>query len=166
MKNIGTLFGRPIGQYWEDLELWESFLNEFPEDHFKWIIELGTYQGGMSFFLYAQAWARKMKFFTVDKKDPDAFVPCFTRADLRDGLPKHWTFHLDQPGIMFCDNGNKPSEVYHFHHQLKRESFIFVHDWGTEFIPRDIPDSLRPYRSSSTTVVLGYNDYLNELGGR
>jgi len=161
---IGTLFGRPIGQSWDDLGAWESVLNEFPKNHFQWIIELGSWQGGMSFFLYSQAWARGMTFFTVDIKEPDNFIPCFTKRDIRTGLPSHWTFHLQKPGILFCDDGNKPSEVYHYHRLLHRESLIAVHDWGTEFLERDIPDAFRIHRSFQSTVFLGRNDFLNELG--
>jgi hypothetical protein len=162
-NNIGRLFGREIGQTWNDLEVWEIVLNEFPEDHFQWIIELGTFEGGMSFYLYAQAWARRMRFFTVDKKNPRNFVPCFTNTDIRKGLPAHWKFHMESPGILFCDNGNKPAEVYHYHNSLHRESLLAVHDWGTEFKQSDIPSDLRVYRSAPSTVFLARNDYLNEL---
>jgi len=163
MKNIGTLYGRPIGQFWEDLELWEYVLNSFPEDHFQWIVEFGTFQGGMSFFLYGQAWARRMKFYTIDKNPPEKFVPCFNQLDLRNGLPKHWTFLKDEPGVLFCDNGNKPAEVYNYYSLIHPSCLIGVHDWGTEFNPRDIPSELRPYRSSATTIFLGRSDFLNEL---
>jgi hypothetical protein len=163
VKSIGTLFGRPIGQYWEDLELWETVLNEFPPFHFEWIVEFGTGQGGMSFYLYSQAWARQMRFYTVDIKTPDDFVPCFNCQDLRDGLPAYWNFMQTKPGILFCDNGNKPSEVYNYHSSLHRKCLLAVHDWGTEFGPSDIPPELRAYRSSATTIFLGKNDYLNEL---
>lgn len=161
--SIGTLFGRPIGQSWDDLAVWERVLDSFPEKFFDWIIELGTFQGGMSFYLYAQAWARQMKFYTVDIKEPDKFVPCFTQRDIKTGLPSHWTFHLQHPGILFCDNGNKPSEVYHFHRLLHRSSLVAIHDWGTEFLERDIPDTHRVYYAGESTVFIARHDFLNEL---
>ena len=114
-------------------------------------------------FYTAQAWARKMKFYTIDIEAPRDFVPCFNLFDLKDGIPKHWDFFSKEPGVLFCDNGNKPAEVFHYHDMLHRGSFIAVHDWGTEFTPRDIPDSLRAYKSTGSTVILGRNDYLNEL---
>jgi hypothetical protein len=160
LDNIGTLFGRPIGQYWEDLEFWEQTLNDF--DHLEWIIELGTYQGGMSFYLYSQAWARRMKFYTVDIDKPNQHVPCFYNIDITKGLPRYWDFFQTEPGILFCDNGDKPSEVYQFYNQLHKESLIMVHDWGTEFTTKDIPASMRVYDSSTTTVLLARNDWLNE----
>ncbi|MFI5421729.1 MAG: hypothetical protein ACHQ1H_12240 [Nitrososphaerales archaeon] len=163
MRQIGTLFGRPIAQYWEDLELWERVLNDYPD--MKWIVELGTWEGGMSFYLYGQAYARKMFFSTIDIKDPEKLVPLFVNYNVHDGFPKHITYPIKYPGILFCDNGDKPEEVKMYSQIVNPESIIAVHDWGTEFIPNDIPNDWHAVRSSSTTVFLAKNDSTVKMKG-
>ena len=166
---IGELFGRPVGQSWDDLGLWEKVLNEF--DHLRWIVELGTWEGGMSFYLAAQCFARRMVFHTFDKNSPTEWVCNFQKRDVLNYLLPDKVMDLihAHPGILFCDDGNKRKEVLFYHFRLHKRSFIAVHDWGIEFEQDDIPESHRALVSNETTVFLARNDFINQYfteGGR
>jgi hypothetical protein len=156
---MGSLFGREIGQVENDLFAWEQILNLNPQFH--WIIELGTYQGGMSWYLYTQAMARNLRFATLDINEPLEYVPSFYQLDLMEDFPSYWLWPKNAPGILFCDNGNKPREVELYKDQIHSESCIVVHDWGTEFVEADIPEDYRVYANTNSTVFLMRNDYLN-----
>lgn len=160
---IGILFGRSIGQSWDDLKFWEALLNEYEDHGLKWILELGTYQGGMSFYLYSQAYARGFWFATIDVTLPDGNVPpLFHLHDLATGFPKNVSEYVDKyPGVLFCDNGNKPKEVQQFKDQIHPESLIVIHDWMIEFMPTDIPDDYRVTMMGETSVAIARNDFLN-----
>lgn len=159
MSDIGLLFGRPIGQNWDDLKLWEKLLNKF--DHFKWILEFGSWEGSMSIFLFVQAWARDLQFATIDKKNPIEKTPCFINADIfKETFPLLSKMKTD-PGILFCDDGDKPKEVKKYHSLIHPNSFIAIHDWGTEFLEKDIPESYRIVTNNVTTVVLAQNNFIN-----
>jgi hypothetical protein len=152
MNSIGTLFGRPIAQYWEDLALWETVLNENPQ--LNQIIEFGTWQGGMSYFLWAQAQAREMEFTTLDINKPDKEVPEFYQFDIFKRFKAVWGNYLYNDTLIFCDNGDKPKEVALVAPMLTVDSIIAIHDWGTEFVLEDIPDDWFTYRLSSTTIFI------------
>lgn len=161
MNDIGLLFGRPIGQSWDDLKLWETVLNRF--DHFKWIVELGTWEGAMALYLFVQCWSRDLLFTTIDKKAPTKETPWFINADV---LKKDVTFPLltsmkSTPGILFCDDGDKPKEVQKYHSLIHPNSFIAVHDWGTEFLEKDIPKSMRTVTNNVTTTFLAQYNFVN-----
>jgi len=164
-NDIGYLFGREIGQSWNDLETWEFVLNVFDkiyDNHIKWILEVGTWQGGMSFYLSQQAYAREKIFLTIDKERPLKPVPCFLQWNINDGLPAFRYFN-DNPGIVFCDNGDKPKEVNIVKDLIHRESIIAVHDLTIEFNERDIPPEYRRFHSNANTIFLARNDFLNKL---
>jgi hypothetical protein len=164
VREIGTLFGRPIAQYWEDIELWETVLNEW-ELRIGWILELGTWQGGFSFFLYAQASARGIEFTTLDNVRPDKFVAGYNEWNIMAGLPEFVEDSYKKfPGLVFCDNGFKPKEVELYVDLVHEESLFAVHDWGTEFIPTDIPESLAACNYSSTTIFLANRKFLKKIG--
>jgi len=162
---IDYLFGRPTQQHWEDLELWEKVLNRF-EGKLHWIIELGTFQGAMSYFLFAQAEARKMRFATYDLYRPEKPVPNFYVHDVLESnvFPPFYDYPQDYPGVLFCDNGNKPLEVATYHSEIHPESLIAVHDWGTEFLAKDIPNGYGTVFYSNTTIFLASHDVLHRNG--
>ena len=43
-----------------------------------------------------------------------------------------------KPLILFCDNGNKKREFREFVPFLKSGDFVVVHDWGSEFLQKDV----------------------------
>ncbi len=154
INDIGVLFGRQIGQKWGDLLIWEEVLNLNP--HLREIVEVGTWQGGMSYFLYAQCQARDMNFCTIDINEPISHVPNFTHIGY-EVLPVSTADVL-----VFCDNGSKPDEAEFFGDSLSFKSCIAVHDWGTEFREVDIPEGWRAYRYGIQTIWLMRDAYLNE----
>lgn len=148
-----TFLGVPISQTWNDLALWEAFLDEHTV---KGILELGTWKGGMALFLGHQACKRGIHMETVDCNEGwlecrgdlealgvaihllDVFSPegaASVRLILRD---------LPRPCLLFCDNGNKPLEWATFAPCLEAGDFAAVHDWLTEFHPDNCRPELEP----------------------
>jgi hypothetical protein len=123
--------------------VWELVLNNNPQ--VSGIVELGTYAGGFSWFLDAQARARGISFRTYDIIEPDVEPPGFERLDFYRYPEKVW---LGQPHVprdpvaLLCDGGNKPRELKMFPPMCAEGSVILVHDWGTETLPSDVPDFL------------------------
>jgi hypothetical protein len=148
--------GVTCAQYWVDFMLWESILNTNP--HLLGIIELGTWEGGFSRYLYAQAQARSIKFATYDVVVPQLSVapPFFVQLDIY-----RYPERIEQVGkvmggpvALFCDGGNKPRELRTFPPLMPEGSIIVVHDWGTETMPTDVPDFLEEL----------YGQYCDEIG--
>lgn len=134
--------GVPMAQYWCDLLLWESVLNEHPA---KGIVEIGTWQGGLSWWLWAQCRARSMRFLTVDAVVPEFEPPEFEKLDVfaRPDFLVARILSIGEPLILFCDGGNKPRELREFAPFLNDPaSLIAVHDWGMETHLEDVPDRL------------------------
>ena len=150
----GVSFGGiPVAQIWADFILWESLLNE---GGFEVIYELGTWEGGFSWWLDAQARARDIGFFTFDSIKPQRLVPRFARMDVfAESEYLIATMRQHEPIILFCDNGNKPRELRTFGTALQHpDSLVVVHDWGTEVQPEDVPAELE----------MVYEDFCKELG--
>ena len=145
----------PTAQYWCDFILWEAILNENPET--KGIVELGTWEGGFSLYLAAQADARGIRFWTFDSVAyADRHIPGFRRMDIwREADEIHRLLAVHEPVILLCDNGNKPRELRTFGAALQDpRSLVVVHDWMVEVTPSDVPESLIPV----------YEDFCDELG--
>lgn len=159
--SIGTLFGRSIGQSWDDLEIWEEVLNENP--HIFEIIEIGTYHGGMSCYLWTQAKSRGLGFRTYDINFPfPANYPLFDFFQM-DVLEN--TISLSkQDVVLFCDGGNKREEVRKYSDLLTDDSILAVHDFQTEFLLKDIPDRWRIFKVNSLakTIFLMTCEHLNK----
>lgn len=137
-----TFGGHPCGQTVADWYLWELILNE--RSDLCAIIELGTWQGGFSRFLFAQAAIRNMDFVTYDAVTPDSEPPGFEQLDVfagSDKLAERFALYT-APAILLCDGGNKPREALTFPPMLPRDSLVVVHDWMTEFMPEDVPEFL------------------------
>jgi len=151
----GVSFGGvACAQYWCDFVLWETVLNANPE--LTGIVEIGTFMGGFSHYLNAQAQARGMKFVTYDAIVPEATIPEFTRLDVfaYPGRVKDWAESCGGPVILFCDGGNKPRELSLFPPLMPEHSVYLVHDWGTEMLGSDVPEFLDEI----------YGDYCDSIG--
>lgn len=136
-----TFLGVRLTQSWGDLRLWEYVLNAHPE--IQHIFEIGTWEGGMSRYLAAQATERGIGFTTVDvtrpEKQPPGFVPLdvFAQADeVRDWL------RANGPALLFCDGGDKPREMREFAPTLAAGDLLAVHDWNEEASAADVPECL------------------------
>lgn len=128
-------------QTWADYFLWELILNDNPD--LRLIAEIGTWQGGFSRYLWAQAYLREMAFVTWDAIEPPDPPPNFEQLDVFAEPEVVLAFCEDlAPSILFCDGGNKPRELKHFGRALGKEHVLVVHDWLTEVFPEDVPDEL------------------------
>jgi hypothetical protein len=144
--------GVHAAQYWVEFILWEVLLNE---RRYNAIIELGTWEGGFSLYLSSQAHHRGICFRTYDIHQPVADVPGFVRADIfaqAEEIGEH--MRRRDPVIVLCDGGNKPRELKTFARYVTPESTLVVHDWGTEMLEKDIPDS----------VEMVHEDWCKDLG--
>lgn len=139
-------------QAWQDLMLWERFLHQYTP---QFIIELGTFGGGLSVFLAMQAWAIQAGFITVDWQD---WAPhdhplwknlgldhCFWHADMwtpdfTERFKKLVGEDHNHPFLLLCDGGNKPKEFNTFGKILRPGDYIACHDWMNEIGPEDIKD--------------------------
>lgn len=145
--------GVPAAQYFCDFLLWEIVLNSNPQ--LLGIVELGTFRGGMSRYLYAQAEARGLAFKTYDVIEPEQPAPNFEKIDIyRYSGQLAQRFREMGPIALFCDGGNKPRELRTFPPDLAEGSIFLVHDWGTEMLPEWVPDFLDEV----------YGDYCDEIG--
>ncbi len=146
--------GIPMAQIRADLVLWEAVLNS--NTQLRAIFEIGTWQGGFSWWLWAQTQARHMYFRTYDSIAPDRKIPNFMRDDVfADVTYLGQKFRSYEPCVVFCDGGNKPRELATYAAELRDPaSLFFVHDWGTEMLPENVPD----------TVTMVYGEFCDELG--
>jgi len=136
-----------------DMILWEAVLNDNPVDA---IFEIGTWQGGFSWWLYAQSLARDIYFQTYDAVVPERSIPAFFRADVFASVQfLGRRFRAFEPCVVFCDGGNKPRELQTFAQELRDpRSLLFAHDWGEEIGPDDVP----------YTVEMVYGEFCEQLG--
>lgn len=145
--------GAPMAQHWCDLILWEAILNTNP--HLRGIVEIGTWQGGFSRWLYAQTVARSIGFRTFDVEVPDSRPPGFVQLDVWAHPERiEEAINACPPTLLFCDGGNKPRELAEFGPMVGPEGLVIVHDWGTETLPSDVPEGLEEV----------YGDFCDELG--
>ena len=130
-----------MAQYLCDLMVWELVLNNNPQ--IRGIVELGTYKGGFSWILDAQARARGIDFRTYDILVPEVEPPGFEQLDIYRYSERVWLGQpVNDPIALFCDGGNKPRELKRFPPLCPPGSVFLVHDWGTETLPKDVPDFL------------------------
>lgn len=147
--------GVPVAQFWVEFILWESLLNEEREKPYEAIVELGTFEGGFSLYLDCQAQQRNLTFRTYDINKPARSIPGFVKLDLYARIAEigeHLQRH--EPVLLFCDGGNKPRELKTFSQFLTPDSTIVVHDWGTEMLPKDVPEN----------VEMIHEEWCRELG--
>jgi hypothetical protein len=145
---FGSRFcGMEMAQYWADLPLWENFLNEHSD--VAALIEMGTYKTGMSVFLKVQCMARKMRFWTFDRRRPtemdspicqalalrEDFVLGDFLGERKDKLIGLLAWEEIKPLLLYVDGGNKPLEFATFVPYLAPGDYVAVHDYGTEFKP-------------------------------
>lgn len=142
-KLLTSFCGIPVAQFWADFYLWELVLNANPD--LRAIVEIGTWQGGFSRYLAAQARGRGMAFRTYDSVVPDRPPEEFVRLDVF-AFEREVGAYLESraPLILFCDGGNKPRELCTFPKYLDERSIVIAHDWGTEVLPGDVPGDLSP----------------------
>lgn len=144
-----TFLGLQLFQHWDDFMIWEAFFRRNP---IKTMIELGTGTGGSTLYFALQAYQRQFYFHTFDNQhwiDFDQGLAkylklenVFHHVDLfsDDGIGEveYLITTLPHPLVIFFDNGNKPREWKLFAPMTSPGDFLVVHDWGTEFVSKDI----------------------------
>ena len=144
-----SLFGVQILQQWADLAALGLFLNRC---HLRGIAEIGTYKGGLSLYLLAQAMSDGARFITFDiVRHPEldgephksfGLDAHLVEADIfgrgRDVLLDFLSVEDNHPLLLYCDGGNKPREVQMFTEFLSSNDYIAAHDWGMEILDSDI----------------------------
>lgn len=140
----GSFGGETCAQLWVDFYLWEVVLNDNPS--VKGIVEIGTWRGGFTHYLHAQATVRGYRNFkSYDVIEPlRDDIPGFEKLDVyrHAGRVQGFLSTLDAPVALFCDGGNKPRELETFPLSCPKHSIIAVHDWGTETLPEHVPHFL------------------------
>ena len=132
--------GVPAAQVVQDYYLWEWLLNETP---CRGIVELGTWEGGFSLYLAAQARWRGLSFRTYDVRPPEHEIPGFFQLDIFAQAGEVGAYlEREDPVILLCDGGNKARELRTFSQYLSPASRLVVHDWGTEIQPSEVPPGL------------------------
>ena len=136
-----TFCGVVMQQSWTDLWLWEQLLNA--SYRIQSIIEIGTKYGGLSLYLRAQVMFRGMFFFTCD------IGPCPQHV-LKSNFIEGNVFRNNgedfrevlagapRPLILFCDGGDKRTEVRMFVPFLQPGDIVGVHDWNSEIGAEDM----------------------------
>jgi hypothetical protein len=142
-----------MAQTWNDLALWEAFLSRHRVGS---IIELGTWEGGMSLYLAHQCKYRGGQFVSVDW-DLSRVIP---RVEIEAAGGRLLALDLHSPGasetlrdllaelrtprLLFCDHGNKRLEWKSYVPLLSAGDYAVVRDWGSEFGVPDLDPHL-PY---------------------
>ena len=147
---VSSFMGVPMIQAWQDLMLWERFLHQYNP---KFILELGTFNGGLSTFLAVQSWSLQAGFMTVDWQDfaehnhplwrAMGIDKCFWQVDMwrpefTNKLKELLAEEANHPFLLVCDGGNKPKELQTFTPMLRPGDLASVHDWGNEVADPDI----------------------------
>lgn len=125
--------------------LWETILTRMEFDR---LIEIGTYKGNFSFFLFLYCIQRKKEFITYDirnwqeldhkahLKNRLNFNESFKKKSIFDDL-EFLKLKIQESGVsvVFCDGGNKVKEFNVLSSFLKKGDVIAVHDYKTEVDP-------------------------------
>lgn len=138
---------------WADFFTTEVFLaHERPRT----VIELGTGSGAFSIYLASYCYMVRGGFFTFDihlKGGPSKRVNYRTLGlirrlggryharDVFDGGTQTLIRQLIARGgvtLIYCDDGDKPREVWTYAGCLKPGDFIGIHDYNSEIFPRDL----------------------------
>jgi len=149
-----TFLGRPVAQSFAAFYLFEKVLLSNPFDR---IVELGTWKGNLSLYLYLYCLSEEAEFYSYDIQKQNTYL-----NDKKDILKDilHFDNHFktldvlneneeisniikkDGRTIMFCDNGRKIQEFNIYAVFLKSGDIIGVHDWDSEISFEDIKETI------------------------
>jgi len=139
LSSENTLFGVPIRHSFASLYVLDELFDRL---NFYQVVELGTYKGGLSTFLWVECLIRGKRFLSVDVTDMrmiDVFA--FLKGDVLKNplIRKKISEYLScTTTFLYCDNGNKPKEIRTYAPLLPSRSVLGVHDWGVEVTERDV----------------------------
>ena len=128
-----TLFGIRFVHSFTSLFVFDKVFDQFS---FENVVEFGTYEGGLSSFLWLECLVRRKRFLTIDVVDcRKFFLFDFLQGDLlNDSFTVNFILEFigRAPTFLYCDNGDKVEEIRHYAKVLPVGSILGVHDWGTE----------------------------------
>ncbi len=135
-----TFLGLDMYQNQNALLVFDTILKHYANNGIKvgQIIEIGTALGGLSVFLGLAAKAYFARFITYDVRDYTPYKDFFSRllVDFRIGncfTEEHIIkneIQAEGATILFCDGGNKASELNTFAKHLKPGDVVLAHDYG------------------------------------
>lgn len=148
-----TFIGVPMWQWPVEIVVWEYFMREIKEKIAR-IVELGTFHGGLSLYLWLWARSLGIDYVGFDKIRPSIldtrfgklsvgsyyFDECFNVVDIHASR----IYRIDElissvdNTLLVCDDGNKRLEVWNYGANLRPGSYLAVHDWMAEIKPEDI----------------------------
>jgi len=122
----------------------------------KYIVEIGTGQGGLTLFFGVNMLARGGKvisfdisrplpqWFVAKKKFPIKFYQLDVFGEEAAEIVENFIKEVpkDEKLLIFCDGGNKPKEMLKYSKMLRPGDFIMAHDWMKEiweFNVKDMP---------------------------
>jgi len=153
-----TFLGRPVAQSFAAFYLFEKVLLNNP---FRRIVELGTWKGNLSLYLYLYCLSEEAEFYSFDIQKQNSYLD--NKKDvLKDVLRFDEHFKIldvlnkneeisniikkDGRTIIFCDNGRKIQEFNIYAVSLKVGDIIGVHDWDSEISFEDIKETFMKER--------------------
>lgn len=153
--------GVEMSQTWNDLALWEEFLNRSRPSS---VVELGTFKGGMAVFLSLQGVSRGFSVTTIDNGAHGAPVELLQKlgatvlswdllSEQTVELMRELLISLPKPTVLFCDNGNKPLEWQRFVPLLTEGDYAAVHDWGSEFHEENLKPAPTPFLNQEAESI-------------
>ncbi len=159
--------GVPIRQTWGDLAVLNYFLGS---GEFKDIVEVGTDQGGLTYFLSiygVRVWTIDIEDKRHNKvKDFDSTKIIFTQEDIHivENVKEYGKLSDRGEGVFyFIDGGDKPLEFELFVPLLKKDDLIFLHDYGSEFLYKDIQATVERHKlelqwaKKSGSMLVGFS---------
>lgn len=114
-------------------------------------VEIGTGVGALSVILALHAVQRGHHLLTFDNRPElhDSLLPVFRALNVKDSALDHWDclgvikiFIDNRPTFFFCDGGDKSREFNLYAPHLASGSVIAAHDYGMEFQPEDIEETV------------------------
>jgi len=164
-----TFAGVPLWQWPIEVVVWEYALRALAPD-IKRIIELGTFHGGLSLYLWLWAVNLGIVYDGYDMARPsildtplgkltcgeEDINSCFHTLDIH-GVGQGEILTLlnsDEKILLVCDDGNKRLEVWNFGAALRPGNYLAVHDWMAEIKPEDIdPSKFAPHLDDITSGI-------------
>ena len=158
-----TLFGIKFAHSYASLIVFDRLFDLFK---FEQVFEFGTYEGGLSSFLWLECLVRKKIFLSVDKRDIRKFdMFPFKQGDLLkddDFCISLRELFAQGKALLYCDNGNKLLEIKRYAPFLVSGSILGVHDVGVEVKLHD----LEFLRGLNYTPIKPLNEMSSELKTR
>lgn len=159
VKNRSTFLGNLARQTPESFRMWEQLLHK---GNFARVVELGTWEGGLSLYFALFCIENKMEFYTFDHI---GYLPTtlkklinFDKYWVKLDIFKNFEFIgnlIKKSGrtLLFCDGGDKAREFNTLAKYLKVGDVIGAHDWGFEILQSDVNKVCKEFNLQILKVI-------------